>query len=587
MPERLSTIRNLRLRNLVLVFLLTYGSLPLVIAALATVSQNRRLVETQEQISLTHRVEALSGALASRLESGRRRLAEIGTVLVSIPRREMSPAVRDRWVDDTLRAFAARNADLLYTDVLLLDEGREFGPSDVPAPIRAAMASAIDAALQSGVGSTRFFALAADREPAAIVTEVATRPGRREPAVILAGLVRLPFRPEGQTMTFLLDVRGDILWAEKPDAAYEQALHDSTLVEDFVRRPSVFVSEHWLEIGARKQRMIAQVSPIGDVGWGLVVQQPQSEAFGIARQVVNSTLISALLMLVLALVFAVGASQLFSRPIQRLASTSAEIAAGNFGGRVSETGFSRELGELARNFNVMSGHVEESIARLRRAAEENHLLFVGSIRALLAAVEAKEPYTRGHSERVAAYSQAIARHLELSPELQEQIWVAGLVHDVGKIGIDDRILKKGNALTEDEFDAIKRHPIIGEEIMAPIEQLSYSLPAIRWHHEKWNGRGYPDGLRREAIPLPARIVSVADSFDAMTTQRVYQEPLSPPEAVAWIRQQNGVSFDARVVEAFMRAYVAGEIKPPESSELERPRPALRPAAAAVGESVYT
>jgi HD-GYP domain-containing protein (c-di-GMP phosphodiesterase class II) len=156
---------------------------------------------------------------------------------------------------------------------------------------------------------------------------------------------------------------------------------------------------------------------------------------------------------------------------------------------------------------------------------------------------------------------------------------------VGKIGIDDRILKKGNALTEEEFEAIKRHPIIGEEIMAPIEQLSYSLPAIRWHHEKWNGRGYPDGLRREAIPLPARIVSVADSFDAMTTQRVYQAPLSPPEAVAWIRQQNGVSFDAKVVEAFMKAYLGREIKPPDPAEL-RSRPSPRPTAA-VGESVYT
>jgi HD-GYP domain-containing protein (c-di-GMP phosphodiesterase class II) len=585
MPERLSSIRNLRLRNLVLVFLLTYGTLPLVIAALATVGQNRKLVETQEQISLTHRVEALSGGLGNRLESGRRRLAELGSILTSIPRREMGSAVRDRWIDDTLRAFAARNADLLYPHVLLLEDRREFGPAGMPASIDSAMSSALAEALESGVGRTRFLAVSADRRPTALITEVAAYPDRKSPAVVLAGLVSLPFRPEGQTMSFLIDGRGGILWSEKADAAYEDALRSSTLVKDFVRRPSVFVSEHWLEIGEHKQRMIAQVSPIGDVGWGLVVQQPKSEAFGAARQVVNSTLVSALLMLVLALVFAVGASQLFSRPIQRLASKSAEIASGNFGGRVSQTGFSRELANLAQNFNVMSSHVEESIARLRRAAEENHLLFVGSIRALLAAVEAKEPYTRGHSERVAAYSRAIAQHLDLSPQLQEQIWVSGLVHDVGKIGIDDRILKKGNALTEEEFEAIKRHPIIGEEIMAPIAQLSYSLPAIRWHHEKWNGRGYPDGLRREAIPLPARIVSVADSFDAMTTQRVYQEPLSPAEAVAWIRQQNGVSFDAKVVEAFMKAWVAQEIKPPDSTEL-RPRPAPR-SAVAVGESVYT
>src|SRR4030095_12513651 len=111
---------------LVLVFLLTYGSLPLVVAALATVGQNRRLVETQEQISLTHPVERLSRDLRTRLESGRRRLAELGTVLVSIPRGGMTDAVRDRWIDDTLRAFAARNTDLLYPHVVLLEEGREF-----------------------------------------------------------------------------------------------------------------------------------------------------------------------------------------------------------------------------------------------------------------------------------------------------------------------------------------------------------------------------------------------------------------------------------------------------------------------------
>ena len=156
---------------------------------------------------------------------------------------------------------------------------------------------------------------------------------------------------------------------------------------------------------------------------------------------------------------------------------------------------------------------------------------------------------------------------------------------MGKLGIDDRILKKGNALTEEEFEEIKRHPIIGEEIMAPIEQLSYSLPAIRWHHEKWNGSGYPDGLRRAATPLMARIVCVADSFDAMTTQRVYQDAMSAQEAVGWIRQQNGVSFDAAVVEAFMSAYLKEEIRAADPSG-----PGLHPIPVvdtAVGDSVYT
>src|SRR5262245_15959482 len=168
MVKRLSSIRNLRLRNLVLVFLLTYGSLPLVIAALATVGQNKKLVETQEQISLTHRVEALSGDLGDRLDSGRRRLSELGTVLISMPRTGVAPAIRDHWIDDTLRAFAGRNSDLLYPHVVLLEEGREFGPSGVPPSIETAMSKAVDAAMHGGRGSTGFLALSSERTPTAL-----------------------------------------------------------------------------------------------------------------------------------------------------------------------------------------------------------------------------------------------------------------------------------------------------------------------------------------------------------------------------------------------------------------------------------
>jgi HD-GYP domain-containing protein (c-di-GMP phosphodiesterase class II) len=570
---------------MVLVFLLTYGAVPLLIGALANIRQNRTLVETQEQINLTHRVEALTGELAGDIDGARERLQQLGETLTSIPRSGLAQSTRREWLDEQLLAFTARSPELLFARVALAEDGREFAPGAVPPDIEDRMATAIDRALASGEGSVDFLEIESDRTPAAIVTEVTLRAGGSEPTVSLSALVPLRIRPEGETTAFLVDTEGELLWSENPDEQYQQALRESTLVADFARHPSVFVSEYSLTGAQVEQRWIAQVSPIGDLGWGLVVQQPKAAAFGAARKLVNSTLVSALLMLVLALVFAVAASQLISRPIQRLAETSKEIAAGSFQGRVIESGFSREITDLAQSFNVMSGHVGESMERLRRAAVENHELFLGSIRAMLTAIEAKEPYTRGHSERVAAFSQAIARHLGTDAEFQEQIWVAGLLHDVGKLGIDDRILKKGNALTEEEFEEIKRHPIVGEEIIAPIEQLAYSLPAIRWHHEKWNGRGYPDGLRREAIPLMARIVAIADSFDAMTTQRIYQEAMSSQEAVAWIRQQNGVLFDSRVVEGFLSAYQKEEIKAagPEAPPLQ-PVPLPVPA---VGESVYT
>ena len=585
MWKLLGRLRTLRLRNLVLFFLLTYGTLPLLVAALASARQTLQLVETQEQITLTNRVEALSGAVANEMERARIRLRQLVATLTSIPTTGISRKTREQWVDNHLQTFAVGNEELSYTRVLFLDEKKAFGPGEFPDDVEEAMARGLRGVLAGTGGETEFVALDPDRRPAAVISEVGPPRGSSGPSVAVSTLVPLTLHPEGQTTSLLLDAGGEILWAENPDSASLQALRASDLMSDFARHPSVFVSEYWLDAGDRPQRMIAQVSPIGDVGWGLVVQQPKAAAFGAARQVVNSTVVSALLLIVLALVFAVAVSQLVSRPIQRLAETSAEIANGDFGGRVPEGGLSREMTDLANNFNTMSRHVGESVGRLRRAAAENHELFLGSIRALLAAIEAKEPYTRGHSERVAAFSQAIARHIGCEAEFQEQIWVAGLLHDVGKLGIDDRILKKGNALTEEEFEEIKRHPIIGEEIMAPIEQLSYSLPAIRWHHEKWNGRGYPDGLRREAIPLMARIVCVADSFDAMTTQRVYQDAMSAQEAVGWIRQQSGVSFDAAVVEAFMSAYLKEEIR---SADPGGPGPHPIPVvASAVGDSVYT
>lgn len=148
----------------------------------------------------------------------------------------------------------------------------------------------------------------------------------------------------------------------------------------------------------------------------------------------------------------------------------------------------------------------------------------------------------------------------LSEEDQQRVWVGSLLHDVGKIGIDDQILNKGGVFTEEEYDRMKEHPAIGAEIMSRIEQLRDVIPIIRWHHEAWNGKGYPDGLAGEQIPLMARITAVADTFDAITTSRPYQRAYDPTFAVETITRLAGQRFDAKVVTAFLRAFEAGEIK---------------------------
>ncbi len=253
-------------------------------------------------------------------------------------------------------------------------------------------------------------------------------------------------------------------------------------------------------------------------------------------------------------------SRRISRPIQELTETSHEIAAGNFGKRVEVAGVGSEIGQLGRDFNQMSQHVQTYVERLQRAAQANRELFVGSMRAFVAAIDAKDPYTRGHSERVAAHSRTIAKRLGLDADTQHRVWVGALLHDVGKIGIEDRILKKGGVLTDEEYEQMKLHPVIGAEIMSRIEQLREMIPAIRWHHEAWNGAGYPDGLLADAIPLMARIVGVADTFDAITTNRPYQRAYETDFAIKRITELAGQRFDARIVSAFLQAYKDGEVQ---------------------------
>ena len=164
---------------------------------------------------------------------------------------------------------------------------------------------------------------------------------------------------------------------------------------------------------------------------------------------------------------AVLAARRVGHPIQQLAETTHEIAAGNFGQRVETVAVGRELVELGQDFNRMSGHVQSYVGQLEQAAQANRELFIGSMRAFTAAIDAKDPYTKGHSERVAAYSRVVSKFLDLSPEMEHRVWVGALMHDVGKIGIEDRILKKGGVLTDDEYEVMKLHPAIGSPAASP------------------------------------------------------------------------------------------------------------------------
>jgi HD-GYP domain-containing protein (c-di-GMP phosphodiesterase class II) len=177
-------------------------------------------------------------------------------------------------------------------------------------------------------------------------------------------------------------------------------------------------------------------------------------------------------------------------------------------------------------------------------------MFLGSLRALTAAIDAKDSYTRGHSERVAMLAARLAAAAGLPEEQSQRIHIAGLVHDVGKIGVPESVLGKAGRLTDDEFAQMRRHPEIGYGILQGIPQLADVLPGVLHHHERWDGRGYPAGLAGEAIPLPARVLALADTFDAMSSSRSYRAAMPRQMVLQEIAACSGTQFDPALVEAF-------------------------------------
>ncbi len=179
---------------------------------------------------------------------------------------------------------------------------------------------------------------------------------------------------------------------------------------------------------------------------------------------------------------------------------------------------------------------------------------------LAAAIDEKDPYTRGHSGRVAKYSLIIGDILGLNAEDLDRLRISALLHDVGKIGVDDRVLKKPGKLTDEEFDLMKQHPSKGANIMRPVAQLKDMLPGIELHHERMDGGGYPYGLQGDQIPMMARIIAVADTLDAITTNRPYQSAMDLGFALERIRSLAIAKFDEKVVGALVQAVESGRLR---------------------------
>jgi HD-GYP domain-containing protein (c-di-GMP phosphodiesterase class II) len=346
------------------------------------------------------------------------------------------------------------------------------------------------------------------------------------------------------------------------------------------------VVQDWQEFGGHVQSALAPFSVTRDerrvemlgsyataaldknLRLGVIAIQDEAAALAsvgdMRRQTLWISLFASLLTMCIGYLFA----KRLTQPVRELADAAQRIAAGDFSQRI-EVRSRTELGDLGSSFNLMTDQIERFIGDLQRAAEENREMFVGTVKSLAAAIDGKDPYTRGHSERVSRFSVAIARRLSLPDDEVERIRISALLHDVGKIGIDDKILKKPAALTEEEFDIMKKHPQKGFKIMSHIPAMKEFLPGMYMHHEMINGLGYPQGLKGEEIPLMARIVAVADTFDAMTTERPYQQAMKFEDAIARIESFVGTRYDAIVVAAFVEACREGQVRP-GSVRLRRP-----------------
>jgi HD-GYP domain-containing protein (c-di-GMP phosphodiesterase class II) len=564
-PAAAATPRRTRLLWTLLGAMALVALVPLVLSHLILIGINRDALETLEKKYLTRFAVQISNDLDNLLQSNRQQLTKIAGSIVMMNRAlpagsdAFTYAAQSRWIADSITP----DGDLIAIRALNAQgQGAEAIPTQLDASILEEMTLARTVALKGTEFTGHITHITATNQPV-VVMGVPVKDGTTTVGTVV-GLIslrrisdRIREEGKGDVTAFIVDRDGRVLLHSEPAVEVQHPnFSHLKLVQEFSKaRVPLRLTEAYEDNGVKLLGTVAPAPP----SVGVIVQKPEQRAFASVDEMIKATT----LWVAVALLLAIGASILFAsgiaRPIRLLAQRTREIAEGNYQQRV-KLKTHNEIGELAQNFNVMSESIEHAVEQLKKAAHENHLLFVNSVRMLAAAIDAKDPYTRGHSERVARYSIGIGKNLRLPDKEMRNLRISALLHDVGKIGIDDRILRKPGALSDDEFEVMKGHPSKGAAIMSGVAQLIDIVPGMKYHHEKWSGGGYPDGLEGEQIPMQARIVAIADTFDAMTTNRPYQKAMEVGYVVEKIKSFAGTRFDPRVVEAFVAAVKRGDIQ---------------------------
>jgi putative nucleotidyltransferase with HDIG domain len=532
------------------------------------------LQQTELTRSLAREIQIFEANLTEQLISERQILE-----LMSLSDNVEDPAAEPK-VTHLLQNFAESNHDtfLYLTAVGKSGKGTVASQGNYRADQDPFVAKALQRAFAASMQSVKFrsdpLALAPDNQPAFVIA-VPLKDINDNFTGMLAAVVSLEpilrrlqdASVRGRTV-FVVDHYGHIV--AHPDSknfvpGTDAGADSSKIVEQVRALPQDLRSTATIRfIRQEKNRnveMIGTYSTFPEANWAVIAQRSLKQAREDAgvnelnHQALAFVTVVVVAAILLGYFFAVG----ISRPIRSLAASTRAISRGEFHQRSLVRG-AAEISELAENFNKMAGDIEEYIERLKEAAEENRELFVGSIRMLAAAIDEKDPYTRGHSGRVAKYSTLVAQELQLSAVDLDTLRISALLHDVGKIGVEDRVLKKPGALTPEEFALMKQHTIKGANIMRPVSQLKDMLPGIELHHEHMDGRGYPYGLNGPQIPLMARIIAVADTLDAMTTNRPYQSAMDLDYALDKIKALAGTKFDTVVVNALEAAVTSGRLR---------------------------
>jgi HD-GYP domain-containing protein (c-di-GMP phosphodiesterase class II) len=489
-------------------------------------------------------------------------------------------------VDDTAHApqlsrllqdFVENNPNILYvTAVDRQAKGQSAGSysGDRDPFVEAALKRAFTSSIQGFDSVSEPFALGQGNRPALVMSIPLLTDGQFAgmiAAVVSLDRVQARLRDASvrDRTVFVVDVHGHIV--ADPDTRDlvpgRDVTSSSPLVKQVTELPQELratqTTNFVIPVAGQSHgvEMIGTYSTIPELRWSVIAQRSLADAridAGVdeltseALRFVVGVTFAALL---LGYFFAVG----ITRPIRGLVESTRAISRAEFHERAQVRG-AAEIGELAETFNNMASDIEEYVEKLKDAASENHELFLGSIRMLAAAIDEKDPYTRGHSGRVAKYSMILGDGLGLNAEDLDRLRISALLHDVGKIGVDDRVLKKPGKLTDEEFEIMKQHPVKGANIMRPVGQLKDVLPGIELHHERMDGAGYPYGLQGEQIPMMARIIAVADTLDAITTNRPYQSAMDIDYALERIRSLAISKFDPQVVAVLEAAVREGRLR---------------------------